>query len=352
MPAPAYPIPASLPPLHLYRHMLREVSYLPPAFRITINATVRERFRRSRADGEHTTSRLARGRGVLRKLRAANAGDKSAMEGLMMKGFGRAGNRRRELMAQLVKPQGPSDTQELEAIIDKGQPSTKQRKTKNAFFERWDQPKLLQLLKSQREQQKDTKGTTSWPGTAVKSTDPDQFVPKTNIWGKSPVDGLVRTKRAHWWRRNADKIMPPLGSGEWDLLQLLGRGAQQQGEWIVPQRRKYIQDGAQQQPWDWKEHMSQPASTLEKPQSRSQQRRTGEVDQGPYAARSRNQDISDRWFRRAYNRTWQLTPRMEQDPNTLKHSITWGKARSALPTASTAQQEIFKGVDSRGNKKL
>ncbi|KND89589.1 hypothetical protein TOPH_05605 [Tolypocladium ophioglossoides CBS 100239] len=370
MPAPTYPLPSSLPPLHLYRHLLRESSYLPPAFRPTIVLTIRDRFHRNCKHDTRAKAHLSRALSALRSLRAANSGDKKAMEGLISKGFARTGSRRRELMAQFVKPQGPNDSQALEALLDKAgegkQPSdtTKgatsgavqgSRKPQNVFFQKWDQPKLLQILQSQKQHQKDTKGTTSWPGTAVKGTDQDQFVPKLNIWGIPPVEGLVRAKRAHWWRRSADKIMPPLGRGEWDLLGRLSTGAQDGGEWAIPERRHSAkpllsQDERSLPSLDWEGYATNPAAVVEKEQSRSRQRRSGRKDTGPYGGRERSQAVSSRWFRRAYNRTWQLTPSMSQDPNTLRYSFAWGTAQSKLPAATKAQLEVFEGVDKRGHK--
>ncbi|OAA46107.1 hypothetical protein NOR_02860 [Metarhizium rileyi] len=368
MPAPAYPLPLSLPPLHLYRHLLREVTYLPPAFRAIIDSAIRARFQNGREDGMHTKDRLARAKSALRTLRAANSGDKTAMQSMITKGFGRTGNRRRELMALFVKPQGPNDTKSLENFIDQtgnnnnqAQSSTgasqpkRTRKPKNASFEKWDQPKLLKVLESQKQHQKSTKDTTSWPGTAVKVIDPDQFVPKTNIWGKPPAACLVRTKRAHWWRRSAEKLMPPLGNGEWDLLRRLSSGAQADGEWAVPQRRHYASTEAtlwmeSASGWNWESYATTPIAMIEKPRTMSRQRRTGRYDTGPYGGHQPNKRVSDRWFRRAYNRTWQLTPTMEQDPNTLQYSIAWGKAVSNLPVAAKAQLEIFDNVDRKGNK--
>ncbi|KAK2594487.1 hypothetical protein QQS21_007768 [Conoideocrella luteorostrata] len=377
MPEPSYPLPRYLRPLHLFRHLLREASYLPPAFRSTVDSTIRTRFHKNRKNGQHTKHRLSKAISSLRALRAANSGDKSAMEALIMKGFGRTGSRRRELMTQLVKSQGPDDTHALESMLNqtvrrseqiksKAEISSheqtsqfftgkKARTPKNSFFERWDQSKLLQIIRSQKQQQKDTKGTTSWPGTAVKSTNPDQFIPATNIWGKPPAESLVRTKRAHWWRRSADKIMPPLGKGEWDLLQRLTVGAQESGEWCVPQRRACPATEPSLQArvsgkWDWETYARIPTSRAEQPRTMSRQRRTGQYDTGPYGGRVRAKEVSDRWFRRAYNRTWQLTPSIAQDPNTLRYVFAWGSATSNLPSATNSQMDVFEGVDKKGNR--
>ncbi|RFU74177.1 hypothetical protein TARUN_8069, partial [Trichoderma arundinaceum] len=333
-------------------------------FRAEIASTIQDRFHRHRKYDARAKAHIARAHTALRTLRAANSGDKAAMEGLISKGFGRSGSRRRELMAQFVIPQGPKDSSALGKVLDpadRGNESTKTSaesgaKVKKAFFEKWDQDKLLRILQSQRQQQKDTKGTASWPGTPVKTLDPDQFIPKETIWGKPPGDNLKQTKRAHWWRRNADKIMPPLGKGEWEMLKELSNGGQERGEWMIPERRtpaapvKAMAENTEQTDWNWKDYATQPAAIVEKPKSLKQQRRTGQKDNGPYGVKDRDRNLSARWFQRAYNRAWQLTPTMAQDPNTLRYAFTWGSVQSRLPPAAKHQLEIFEGVDENGRK--
>ncbi|KAH0494486.1 hypothetical protein TgHK011_001103 [Trichoderma gracile] len=367
MPAPAYPLPASPSPLQLYRHLLRECSYLPPVFRTEIASTIQDRFHRHRRHDPRAKAHLARARTALRTLRAANSGDKAAMEGLILKGFGRSGSRRRELMAKFVIPQGPKDSSALEKVLvpppageaEEGTESSAKgaAKHKKAFFEKWDQDKLLRILKSQRQQQRDTKGTASWPGVAIKTIDPDQFIPAQTIWGKPPCEALKQTKRAHWWRRNADKIMPPLGRGEWEVLKELTAGAQERGEWQIPARRPLAispaaatEEMATGTQWNWKDYATKPAAIVEKPKALKQQRRTGQKDNGPYSVKDRDRELPKRWFQRAYSRTWQLTPTMTQDPNTLKYSFTWGSIQPRLPPAAEHQLDIFEGVDERGRK--
>ncbi|KAK5996924.1 hypothetical protein PT974_02271 [Cladobotryum mycophilum] len=367
MPAPTYPIPTSPSPIQLYRHLLRECSYLPPAFRTNIAKTVQDRFHRHRQNDPRPKVHVTRAKNALRTLRAANGGDKAAMEGLISKGFGRSGNRRRELMAKFVVPQGPSNSQDLEALLD---PANETKKTgskdsatsspdapmsKKAFFEKWDQQKLLQALQSQRQQQRDnTKGAVGWRSSTVKTIDPDQFIPKETIWGKPPSDILKRAKRSGWWRRSADKIMPPLGKGEWDLLEQLSNGGQEADEWMIPERRIHVKslagDAEVKSNWNWQDYATKPTAIVEKPKSLTHQRRTGQKDDSPYGVGDRDRTISPRWFRRIYNRTWQLTPTMAQDPNTLRYSFAWGRAEAKLPSATKNQLEIFQGVDKRGHK--
>lgn len=273
-------------------------------------------------------------------------------------------------MSKFVISQGPKDSKALEALSrppteghsgkddmakkDKhNTPAGVPKVAKKAFYDKWDQPKLLQLLQSQRQQQKDTKGTTSWPFTAVKSLDPNQFVPKTNIWGKPPAESLLRSKRSHWWRRSADKIMPPLGKGEWDILGGLCSGLQETAEWMVPERRspaRTLAEDTTGNVWAWTEYAMKPVAAVERQKSVSKQRRSGEIEQGPYSAKKRSQTISARWFQRAYSRVWQLTPTMSQNPNKLQNSIAWGNAESKVAPATEHQLEIFQGVDKKGHK--
>ncbi|KAM6480330.1 hypothetical protein HDV62DRAFT_108125 [Trichoderma sp. SZMC 28011] len=371
MPAPAYPLPTSPSPVQLYRHLLRECSYLPPAFRAEIASTIQDRFHRHRKYDTRAKAHLARAYTALRTLRAANSGEKAAMESLISKGFGRSGSRRRELMAQFVIPQGPKDSSALEEALDSARRSNEANKAssstthatsddtvkvKKAFFEKWDQEKLMKILQSQRQQQRDTKGTASWPGTPVKTLDPDQFIPKETIWGKPPGENLKQTKRANWWRRNADKIMPPLGRGEWEMLKELSNGGQERGEWQIPERRPLAnslaatEEMTAQTKWNWEDYATKPTAIVEKPRSLKQQRRTGQKDSGPYSVKDRDRNLSTRWFQRAYTRAWQLTPTMTQDPNTLKYSFTWGSIQSRLPPAAKHQLDIFEGVDENGRK--
>ncbi|ODA82731.1 hypothetical protein RJ55_01240 [Drechmeria coniospora] len=366
------PVPSTLSPVHLYRHLLREVSYLPPAFRPAISSVIQARFHRHGTVDKRAKAHLVRARNVLRTLRAANSGDKAAMGGLMARAFGRSGRRRRDLLLRFAKFQGPGDWGALEALLDKTpacrdasttsttptRPSDEPRapgKRRHLFLEKWDLEKLTQFLHSQKQQQGRTKSTTSWLGS-VKSTDQNQLVPERNIWGKPPVESLVRTKRAKWWKRTVDKMMPPLGRGEWDLLARLSDGAQEEREWAIPERRQpatpLSPSGTKSSSasFHWEPWARQPAAVVERENSLPRQLRSGGRALGPYGGKKHKTLVSSRWFQRAYNRIWQLSPITSQDPNTLRYSFQWGAVQSKLPRPTKAQLDIFQGVDARGRK--
>ncbi|KAK3191389.1 hypothetical protein K4F52_002600 [Lecanicillium sp. MT-2017a] len=359
------PMELRLSPIQLYRRLLRECSYLPPAFRSKIEGRIRKRFhaniKDSRAEKHVRTATTA-----LRTLRAANTGEQEAMMQLMQHGFGRDGFRRREIMWSFVRPQGADNAQALEAamnttiendkgsIVPSGETKKKKKPIKDSFYLRWDQAKIKQILASQKQQEKETQHSTSWRTTGIKNLNPDQYVPEKTIWGKPPVPRLVMSKRARWWRANAEKIMPPLGKGEWDLLGKLARGAQNTEEWKVPSRRQpatpVIEDTDEaDHARALLDYARAKTSSVESRSKLRQVRWYGRKDTGPFSRGQEDRTLSARWFRRAYNRIWQTTPAMHQDPNTLQHSFTWGGLPPKMPDATARQKAVFDGVDKKGN---
>ncbi|RSL48945.1 hypothetical protein CEP53_009347 [Fusarium sp. AF-6] len=394
MPRPNAAIPDFLPPLHLYRHLLRECSYLPPVFSPTITSIIRTRFRNHRRNDSVTKKRRAKASNALRTLRAANSGDKPSMEKLVYHGFGRMGFRRRKLVTDFVRPEGPNDSDALEALIDgttdtaaakvskalhgqKGSPNdtdataskaanekveekrpagrwnNKPVHIRNDFYEKWDLDKVTSLLESQRELQKNS--NLSWLKRKIKGLKPSGAVPHTNLWGSPPALNVVRAKEAHFWRRAINKMMAPLSNGEWDLLEQLSKGAQEQGEWKIPTRRPAaspIQAPEQNtiSNWNWEAYASRPAARVERRPKKSSFVRPEGKDEEPYQAQHKKREISPRWYRRTYQRAWQFTPKVEHDPRTLKHKFTWGTFKKPTVCASDAQLSIFDDVDTRGHK--
>lgn len=372
MPAPH---PAAVTPqkgLSIYRRLLRECSYLPPALRPTLQSLIQARFHQHRKHDPRAAPHWDRAQRVLRTLSAANTGNRRCMEGLIGKAFGRSGTRRRQLMSAFVVPQSAAlDSKALEALTTtetdsapaaaaaaaEGGPKEKRPigNPKNRFFLKWDQPKLLRLLASQRQRHNEARSTAHLLGSAVKTTNPNVDVPKTNIWGNPPAECVVNAKKARWWRRSADKMQPPLGRGEWELLGQLSRGAQEKegGEWQLPARRVSV-GAAVAEPQENEaaaaalmRYASHTVATVERNRSAKRMPRSGQQDAGPYGTAHSGHSLSPRWFRRAYNRTWMVTPKMEQDPRTLQYKFTFGDL-PGIRDATPQQRSIFDGVDVNG----
>ncbi|RGP67438.1 hypothetical protein FSPOR_5998 [Fusarium sporotrichioides] len=410
MPFPNSNIPNFLPPRHLYRHILRETSYLPPAIRPTITTQIRSKFRGHRRNDPLRDKHRAKGTNVLRKLRAANSGHKKWMEELLMHAFGRKGSRRRSLMSSFVRPEPPSDTEALEEMIkdaqadqkpddgvvaksaettieDDSSPGEQKAKKEKAgsaidtpsdgkeevprkilvrrgpkpleptFYHKWDVPKLAKLLSSQRSLQQSV--NMSWPKSSIRGLDPDMDTPKTNIWGKPTPERVYQAKRAHFWRRSIPKAMPPLDNSEWEFLGRLSNGAQEEEQWKIPERRTAAKpvrlvktrNKSPTLDWDWESYATQPTNKVERINPLAQFAHVGpDKTDHPYHHHSDRdlKELTPRWFRRAYQRIWHLSPKMETRPTTGKNIFVWGTFNPGVTAPSRRQLEIFDGVDSKG----
>ena len=458
MPVPNTSLTSTLHPIHLYRHILREITYLPQPVRDATKLSVRARFYQHRDTNQFTARRLKRCHNVLRTLRAANCGHRLTYRHVVSRAFGRAGGRRRSLLTAFTKtpPEGPKNSSELEAQLKaleggagrpssnppvaspvQQQPSAKQPPTKylptqtkpasnstasssktgkidmadfiktfaspdiapiestpnpaaprtppaqssnsekittaefvrkfsspelaplqlpiqrkkNEFLAKWNMDKLVELAKSQKTQAIKTHSTTTWSEGTLKNTEELKGIPATNIWGKPLAESRIETKRGAFWKRTADKIMPPIGAGEWDTLAKLALGTQKGEQWQIPARRTLVgvTSVAAEMPtspkldWELEAHATNQAAEAERPRTSYQQQRTGVMSNGPFAERAGMRTTSPRYLKRQYNRVWQVTPKMEQDPNTLKNTITWGYADSNIPLATKAQLEVLEG---------
>jgi hypothetical protein len=334
------------------------------------------------------------------------------METLMMKAFGRTGARRRSLLSDYMKlkdstkPETPSNSDDLENLIKEVESNAKSPETKPtetaettaevdsspneqqaknaestpsdnnetkpnsprarrgpkplqpAFYHKWDTEKLNTLLHSQKAFQEST--VLSWPKNSLKSLDPDKNIPAKNIWGQPPAENVRQAKRARFWKRAAGKIMPPVNNDEWELLGRLSKGAQEEDEqWQIPQRRPSAKAVLAQDSkpstldWNWESYATQPTNRIERKSPHTAFSFVGrDREKHPYQSRIEHKELTPRWFRRAYQRVWQFTPREASDPKprTKKNAFEFGTLPIATVPASKAQLEIFEGVDAMGRK--
>ncbi|KAF4966527.1 hypothetical protein FSARC_5769 [Fusarium sarcochroum] len=395
--------PAFLPPLHLYRNLIRESSYLPPAFGPIVASLIRTRFRSHRKPNRLQNAHLAKAAQALRKITAANMGDRKHMESLMMQAFGRIGPRRRSLFSDLVKIQ-PNDSNALEALIndadadadkkspngntakppkttnrDKSSPSkseaknaeaipTEEQQTKTTsprvrgkpkplkppFYEKWNTAKLRRLFLAQRNLQRES--ILPWPKRDHKTLSPDSQVPLKDIWGKPPSERIIQAKRVDFWKRTMTKGVPPVPYSEWELLGRLAKGLQEEDEWKIPERRPAAKPIHATEPkssalgWNWEEHAALPVRKIERKRHSFTLPFLEHVPSGtePYKPRYKQAVLSPRWFRRAYLRVWQMTP--TENPKLEKDAYIFGSLSSPRIRPTKAQLKIFEGVDSKGKK--
>ncbi|KAK0385610.1 hypothetical protein NLU13_6787 [Sarocladium strictum] len=355
--------------LHTYRHILREITYLAPSIRENIRNPVVKRFKQHKVSGAHDARHIKRARQALRTLRAANAGDKKTYLSLIQKAFGRSWIRRYTLMDQNYLKKGPQDSEQLESILRSqveldsvkavAEAEQKIKKTpdlppKRHGFQRWDLDKMMGAIQSQKKAQGNN-AVPTWPRSSLGNLNPDSQVPEKNIWDKPPSEKLVLTKRAKWWDTKVSRVEPPLEKSEWDLLGRLAQGLQDTDDaWKLPRRRTPVlqlhknEDERERPEWDWEHHLTRPISEVEKGKLPGRQLRSGERPSGPYGLTVEARTPTARWFRRAYEQTWMLTPYVEEDPKTSKLKYKWGGAPTRTKTPSALQMGIFEGVDDAG----
>lgn len=359
--------PARLTALHIYRHLLREASYLPPVCQTYARDQIRTRFRhhhRDSPDSPPTKLRLRRARHDLRYLCAANNGLYANMLRILLLAYGRLGRRRRVLIHDLVAKRPPADLEELEEHIRDEQAETQQhpRRLKRDWLDGWDLPKLRALAESQVRR-------SFWsPKPELKGGKlaPEEQLPEKNAWGRPLPAKLARSKLRKLYIRMINRIMPPIGRTEWDTLGLLARGKADPSLGAIPARRppaKALYGGGnggneRRRAWDWRAYATQPVRSIERGSSRSQKARTGEQGEAPYGLGSaiglRNYDRGRMW-RRLYTRIWEMTPTMTEVDGQRgkgKWEILWGRLSKEVPVAAPGQAAFFEGAVAAKGKKL
>ncbi|VUC32245.1 unnamed protein product [Clonostachys rosea] len=358
MPAPPPLTPTNIKPLHLYRQLLREVSYLPPAFSDSIRTIIAHRFHLDRTKKNlDVPERLARGRNALRRLREANYGGAGPMLGLLLRGFARTGASRNSLLSKLSAKDAPSDSEALAKAVAQLQPAegggdpapSVTRNDRYGWMDKLDKTKLSKFATSQKRQQERIGSITLSDYSGVKAPQENQKVPKLNTWGKPPAENIVRANQAKVWKKTLDTILPPLTKPQWELLRDLANGAQETAQWKLPTRRpkaKPVSGPTEDAEWDWKAYALQPTTTIENRSSLRDSRFSISRDEGnPFALRKRASTTrSDRWFRRAYDTIWRNSAIMEQDPQTLNYDITWGGEANKYPSPTQRQLQFLESA--------
>ncbi|KAH6683492.1 hypothetical protein F5X68DRAFT_233550 [Plectosphaerella plurivora] len=356
-------------PLHLYRHLLREATYLPAICRPFVYSRIRGGFDRSTEAiatarrkippptglDDPKTKALHHGLRQLRGLRAVNLGDYKRLDRLLHHVFGRAGKRRRELLAPLLQPSAPRDSEELQKqllekqgapLVDKlGRPLRMRRP------DGWDRRRILTYVDSQRAQQKAT-SPTDWGriGTqsAYSSKADDGRLPPLDAYGKPINERRKRKLLERWWKSAATKMAPPLEKTEWEKIKAAATGELPDNDWKFAPRRTIARSSKPpaETKWDWTSLASKSASLAGRPVIRQQWRLTGKQETGPYGFQRPQRDaLPARTVQRAYERIWNTTSYIEQNPETLNSkAIHWGGERGLdlqLPVATAKEARIF-----------
>jgi hypothetical protein len=279
--------------------------------------------------------------------------------------FGRIGPRRREMIDSLVRAEPPADSEALKEAIadgtatsnavdgdaDKSQSSGSRGKrgrdnyvAPDDWLSRWDKDKIIAMAKSQIQA-----GIVNSPRPPMKHADPTRDIPTENIWGKPLHPRLSRSKLQKSYKAVIQRVLPPMGRGEWEMLRDFASGSADRRLWEMPPRR--IKIGSDTQPesdWDWEKFADMPARHVERPRSRSLMLLTGAFNDEKLDLGALNRHrFTPRFWRRMYEFTWHLSATMEKKA-AGGWDINWGKTPQGPPAAESAHQEFFDGVDELG----
>ncbi|KAK4188898.1 hypothetical protein QBC35DRAFT_179918 [Podospora australis] len=348
--------PLRLPPpsttLGLYRHLLRESSYLPSLARPFIDEQIKHRFRSNKDDENHLAERIRDAKHDLRYLRAANHGDLVRMRRVLLRAFGRLGRRRRELILDLV---GGGKTAQSEAKEPSSEDKSEQEEKKmreSDWLDRWDTKTLAAFAKSQV-----NSSVINSPKAALTApqASPEKNLPTENSWGRPFPAKPLRTKLKKRWKQVAEKVLPPVPKDEWEKIGLVAQGKFEEAGFRVPSRRPIARmptgDEGIIQPWKWHLYATKPVAVVDIQKSREYKLLSGlrDLDTPTGDPQPLNcHKYTPRLWRRLFAGIWQLTATMEKktEGGREKLDISWGKTEFRPPTARAAPKntEFFESL--------
>ncbi|KEF57594.1 uncharacterized protein A1O9_05512 [Exophiala aquamarina CBS 119918] len=248
-------------PIHLYRSLLREASYLPLArCRSYVKDYIKQSFHRyqPRRDRAHLTipdgfpqahkgnreltlqrqvALLKKGRSFLSILTRANQGSMKPFEKILSMTYGRTGRRRYELLDAFNSP----------VLTTRGLPPEERapepRDAKRSPH--WKPPAHMEALLASQAKQEGYMLRSAKP----KVKTPFQLKPATNIWGKH-ISERRRTNQLHeWYLNNTRGVLPPLPAQEYQELLSIATGETPMPD--IPTRRPVASSPSHSLPSPW-----------------------------------------------------------------------------------------------------
>jgi len=327
-------------PLHVYRSLLRALTYLPDSWARTIlQNQIRTEFKTSKPKksvhgADLHRRRLKEGLRDARCIQRAGNGNREALEKVLLIAYGRLGKRRRELLGDLLKR---DDGEPLTTI-----PLTKSLR-ENKLLEILQRLPALHHLSTQKfstfikSQTERTPAGSAYNRPKLKLLIPP--IPKENIWGRPVPKSRQVNIVKKWWSETLDRVFPPVPQSEWDRLRDLSRGAIRIPE-RIPRRAYRNPTGSIEQRHEM---------VLEQlKNSRAGGNVVFDPKQGLYLKREEKDEDAEmvpqnyqRTMRRLYNSIWNLTPVMWRDEETNDWNVKWGEMKTEfhsgkIPQASEA----------------
>ncbi|EXJ90680.1 hypothetical protein A1O1_03784 [Capronia coronata CBS 617.96] len=225
-------------PIHLYRALLRECTYLPlPRCRSFMKSYVTESFRRwlpKYTVGRTNTGReidfpkqvqlLHRGRKALSTLHRANEGHLGPLEKVLRLTYGRTGPRRHQLLNKFLAAPPPLKGVNEASCVDLS-PSTTDGDgdgdNVTKYSRAWEPPLQMQaLLASQAEQQHQFGRAGTNLKVKVRFSPPEK-----TTWGNPLPERRYKNLKHEWYLQNLKAVLPPLPEPEYREVYNLTTGA-------------------------------------------------------------------------------------------------------------------------------
>ncbi|XXG95237.1 Peroxygenase 1 [Hypoxylon texense] len=343
-------IPHPNTPLHLYRHMLREATYLPPLCRPWIASRIQARFRECRT-ADDSKYYIKGAHQQLRYLRSANTGHVNRMRRLCYLATGRVGKRRRLLARAELSSLPASSSTELDNRMAK---LVNGKRRELDWMDNWSIEKVQAIAFSQSAQQ-----TPGWPHIMRKGVDPLRVLPTENCFGRPVSKKLMRNKLKRHWAAILKQLLPPLPKGEWDQLAAMARGEADPQHYKIPARRP-VAISITESPSaiskvrtsSWEDFVTKPVRSLERGSSRTMKSLTGDEDEDPrgHGRPTGIRVLNQRKLRRSiYGNIWKASPLIDKNPRSGKWSVTWGgQGRQPVQRPRKKDLQFFQGIDKAG----
>ena len=213
-------------PLHIFRALLRECTYLPDPnsrkffhdyvvsrFRAYCPHPYRnscQRFKQTKTAIQLRPRLLKDAQKGLKSLCRANHGHPQHLSKVLAMTYGRIGPRRHELLRQLKVPHSPVNFEALKDLLrQRSDPANQQVPHPS--------PQLLALLRSQMNRKE-----TGYMRKLPRQSEPE--IPQMNAWGRPTPIKRVRNIKRRWYAKILSRIMPPLPETEWERLRKMALG--------------------------------------------------------------------------------------------------------------------------------
>ncbi|KAI1206032.1 uncharacterized protein F4807DRAFT_243142 [Annulohypoxylon truncatum] len=342
-------IPHPNTPLHLYRHLLREATYLPPLCRPWVTSRIKARYRDCQYAREPKRY-IKDAHHHLRNFRSANDGNVKRLLRLCYMATGRAGKRRRLLGRSELSSEPAATSAELDEKTILANLNEQQFRD---WMDNWDIEKVKAIAQSQVE-----RSEKDLPHQMRRIIDPKKSIPTENSFGRPLAKKLARNKLKKHWAQVLRQLLPPLPRGEWDRLGSLSRGKADPQHYKLPTRRPVAQLMAQEDSPDpddklpfWANLVTRPMRMIQRPNSRKMKSLSGGEDEDPrgHGRKIGVRVMNHRKMRRGiYLKVWEASPIVDKNPRTGRWNVTWGNHQPKVSRPRNKDLQFFQGVNESG----